>query len=517
MTFNLIDEPWIPVSIAGSSAMVGLADAFERSRQIASIGGEAPPVQVALHRLLFAVFMAAVGRDSSQWNEWWERGSGPTEEVLAYLETRRGRFDLLDAEAPFYQAASLDAIAKQFPLGHPKAKVKGVALLVPSLASGNNKTLFDHATPARKAALRLDEAARWLVTLQAYDLGGTKTGAGSGPGYAKIAPLCGAAHVTPVGATLAKTILLNSIAKRNWELDARNEDAPAWDRPPPGIDPEARDPDGTLDWLTWQSRRVRLFTSGATVDRVMITPGDHPATRQRWECEPYVPFRKSDHKKGDTYNPVRLSTTRQAWRDLYSIVATTDEQLGATVVEQLAHRLDTEGGLLTIEVAGTVTDMTHQNILDWRSDRFEVPLMIAVDERARETLQVAIELATDVARDVRRGVRTSVTTETSGKEGDGWAEECVQVYWAALASRFPNLLHGLGQGTVDDASHAWQQDVRTAVKAAMRPVEMAGAAPGNWERWSRGFAFAASRKPYLAYEDAMHGVLAIPATEEVNR
>ena len=512
MTYNLVDEAWIPVTVDGRHEKVGLADVFRRASRITAVGGESPSVRVAVHRLLFAVFMAAVGREGRPWPTWWTTRNVPRDEVLAYLDRQRERFDLLDPEVPFYQTPGLAHLAFE-----GSRKVKDVALLVPSLASGNNKTLFDHATPDTPRSLPPDAAGRWLLALHSYDLGGTKTGVGSGPGYAKIAPLCGAMHVTPTGRTLAETLLLNYLEVEDWEP---GDDAPAWERPPAGVDPADRPPSGMLDWLTWQARRVLLIGDAGSINQVIITPGDHHVPRQRWECEPFVPFRHNDGKGGDTRLPVRLSTTRQAWRDVYSIVARTEMNACATVIRQLVRRFDREGYdtddmVLTIEVAGTITDSNHQNLLDWRADRFALPLGLAGDPFAIDVLRAGLELGRAVARNLRSAVRFATTPESSGGEGDGWADEIQQAYWARLAGIFPAFVSRLGAGGLADAAAAWGEGVRGASLRAIKPVEIAGAAPGNWERWAKGLTYVDARKPFDAFEDAIRGVIDA-ATEEVS-
>ncbi|NIA26085.1 MAG: type I-E CRISPR-associated protein Cse1/CasA [Gammaproteobacteria bacterium] len=507
MKYNLIDEAWIPVTIAARQEKVGLAEAFQRADEIVAVGGDSPPVKVALHRLLFSVFMAAVGRDGARWVERWQAHTVPANEILAYLERHRNRFDLLDTKAPFYQAPGLATLAVE----HPE-KVKDVGILVPSVASERNKkTLFNHTTPDRPVQLTLDASARWLVTLQAYDLPGLKTGIGLGAqarASAKVSPLCGAIHVTPVGRTFAETLLLNCVEVRDWES---GNDRPAWERPPVGIEPKERAPEGTLDWLTWQSRRVLLIGDDGRVDRVVITPGDHHAPRQRWECEPYVPFRRNEAKTGDTYNPIRLSTSRQAWRDLYSIIAVTGSEAGAAIIRQLVRRLDRLGldpadEILTVEVGGTITDQKHQKVLDWRSDRFVLPLALAANPLAAETLRAGLDLAKAVARSIRDAVRMATTTEKAGHEGDGWANEVEQTFWARLAAVFPAFTSTLGSGDLLEAADSWRDHVRRSAQMSIRPVDLAGAAPGNWERWAKGLARAESRSPYDAFADEMQGV-----------
>ncbi|MGW8882561.1 type I-E CRISPR-associated protein Cse1/CasA, partial [Streptomyces mirabilis] len=67
------------------------------------------------------------------------------------------------------------------------------------------------------------------------------------------------------GTTLKDTLLLN--------LPPRPRapgDAPVWERPSPQAHVQQRSARGRLDWLTWPSRRVRLFTQD-TDDGCMVT------------------------------------------------------------------------------------------------------------------------------------------------------------------------------------------------------------------------------------------------------
>src|SRR5207244_7847397 len=78
--------------------------------EIREIADPSPLVTVALHRLLLAILHRSLDgpQDIDQWAEWWEEQALPLDRVRAYLDSCRLRFDLFDADRPFYQTTEVD-------------------------------------------------------------------------------------------------------------------------------------------------------------------------------------------------------------------------------------------------------------------------------------------------------------------------------------------------------------------------------------------------------------------------
>ncbi|WP_292979491.1 type I-E CRISPR-associated protein Cse1/CasA [Nitrosomonas sp.] len=101
-SFNLIDEPWIPVA---DYERVSLRDIFSRS-EYQSLGGN-PVQKIAVFKLLLAIAQAAATpADEKEWRE--QGAQGMAEKCLAYLDKWHDRF-FLYGEKPFLQMPAIAA------------------------------------------------------------------------------------------------------------------------------------------------------------------------------------------------------------------------------------------------------------------------------------------------------------------------------------------------------------------------------------------------------------------------
>lgn len=151
-SFNLVDEPWIPV--AGSEP-ASLRDVFARP-DLTALGGN-PRQKIALLKLLLAIAQAAATPATA--DEWSKlKPDGLADACLAYLDKWRDRFDLY-GEKPFLQ----------MPVG--AAELTSMGSLRPEIALGNNPRLT-HIQCDRD--LSDAEKALVLVTEMSMCLGGKR-------------------------------------------------------------------------------------------------------------------------------------------------------------------------------------------------------------------------------------------------------------------------------------------------------------------------------------------------------
>ncbi|MGW5578901.1 type I-E CRISPR-associated protein Cse1/CasA [Micromonospora chokoriensis] len=331
MRFNLAEEPWLPVVWLDNTGEAGdhpdevdLVTLLTKAHLIRRILGHTPPMTAALYRLVLALMHRVYGPVSEdEWGALWqaEQLPAPTHSQGGAGQAFQARwFELFDSERPFFQCP---AVAEVPP--------SSAAKLVPHLAVGNNTTLFDHTTATDEVRLSPAEAARWLVTLQAYDPGGMKTP------YAKdkssqAAPANGMGLVLVEGSNLKETLLLNLMPYLPGEDMPRNNDAddrPVWEADPPRPEPDKRHPKGWTDLLTWPSRRVwlvpRQYDGTMCVDRVVITPGTrlagNPEDHEWMAAHRRTRIRQGRSTKGRTttptygpWYPMRLQEHRGVWR-----------------------------------------------------------------------------------------------------------------------------------------------------------------------------------------------------------
>jgi CRISPR system Cascade subunit CasA len=468
---NLVRDPWLPVVFTeGGRGELGLLEVFARVEEIADVEGDAPHVRVALLRLLVAVLHRALRgpRDHDEWERALWTGTDGFARAASYLEEHEGLFLLLDPDRPFWQCPVL-----------PEERAAPVAALVPSLASGNNRVWFDHTSKRRPARLSLPEAARWLVALQSFDPGGTKTGFPTGNAPSEHAPLAGRAVVMPEGATLARTLALNALlydpaSELPFAGTARHPeaDAPVWEREPPPPEAITRAPTGYLDWLTWSSRRVRLVpdrSDRATINRVVITPGDRlsePYESEDLEC--FVPQVRGSERQA--FAGLRFDPDRPAWRHSAAILARsgtgTPLHRRAEVVNHL-DRLVELGKLprdasLPLVVAGLAVE--RAKVIAWGEERLQTLARILADEVCGEVLSSAVGVAEELRGSLERAVAEALLPADGARRPRSAVSP---IYFALLGLRFEGFLVQVARDPVR-AAEQWEGAVRAAVEEAWR-------------------------------------------------
>ncbi len=177
--FNLIDEPWIPITDQGR---VSLRQVFSQP-EFRSLGGN-PVQKIALLKLLLAIAQAAATPKDEQ--EWQALGAqGLAKHCLAYLEKWHDHFYLY-GDKPFLQMPQIlnlietrtkkklvgakikSKIDEANTLGEPKGFGAG---FYPDLPSNNN-TFLSH-TLQKKTLPDIDKAL-FLVTVMNFALGGKR-------------------------------------------------------------------------------------------------------------------------------------------------------------------------------------------------------------------------------------------------------------------------------------------------------------------------------------------------------
>ena len=426
--FDLLTEPWVPVLDAGTDLretpgapvrhrLVGLREALVRAHEVREVYADSPLETVALNRLLLALLLDAAlpGPDRDRWTAL--RGAGRLDAVAldGYLDGVRAehgeRFDLLDADRPFYQ--------------HPAPLARDattLSQLFHAEASGNNGTLFGHemddpprpdGEPARR--LGLAEAARAVLAAQTYGLGGLAGSAAAGGRLAAFrhAPLVSGAVFWLRGDSLFDALLLNAPPDAEvWKV-TRAEDKPAWRRGLP--DPEPRRPEGLRDLLTWQARRITLVTETAPGGGVVAT-GVYLSNGESIEAEgvPDPMMAREESKKTGVY-PLGLRSEKAVWRDadlLHTVTEpgargapSTFRALGALAYRGVVS--SDEHPAWTADVFGVVNDKSK--MLRWQHGRVPVYPAVLADERRLDALRDVIEDAGEQATG-KRGLRPAVRT-----------------------------------------------------------------------------------------------------------
>ena len=369
--FNLCNEPWIPVLyVSGQTQEVSLKQLFDESNSIRKIHSGDATTDVAILGVAVAIFFRAVLENTEEYGELYREpkkwiqniSSGGSEQlyfVQDYLKKYQDCFNLFDAERPFMQVADLHT---------SKGEVKPVSRLV----LDSESEYFSMRAEQALTSLSYAEAARYLVTVQAYDYSGIKSGAVGDPrvkggrGYPIGVGWYGTTGKIIIhGENLIETLLycidyeqlLNVEKVKGKSHRIALQDKPVWERELPdtaapraykGGDPtkykdEPAPAAGMCEILTWQSRRVRLFPENGRVTGVLVSNGDKWLDRNTY-TDPLTAYRFSKNQSTQTHYvwmPQTHSAERTLWRGadaLLTRLSSSQEKQNkpATVIRQIS-------------------------------------------------------------------------------------------------------------------------------------------------------------------------------------
>lgn len=369
--FNLCNKPWIPVLyVSGQTQEVSLKQLFDESNSIRKIHSGDATTDVAILGVAVVIFFRAVLENTEEYGELYREpkkwiqnislgGSEQLYFVQDYLKKYQDRFNLFDAERPFMQVADLHT---------SKGEVKPVSRLV----LDSESEYFSMRAEQALTSLSYAEAARYLVTVQAYDYSGIKSGAVGDPrvkggrGYPIGVGWYGTTGKIIIhGENLIETLLycidyeqlLNVEKVKGKSHRIALQDKPVWERELPdtaapraykGGDPtkykdEPAPAAGMCEILTWQSRRVRLFPENGRVTGVLVSNGDKWLDRNTY-TDPLTAYRFSKNQSTQTHYvwmPQTHSAERTLWRGadaLLTRLSSSQEKQNkpATVIRQIS-------------------------------------------------------------------------------------------------------------------------------------------------------------------------------------
>jgi CRISPR system Cascade subunit CasA len=466
--FNLIDEPWIPViePVGGPPRVRSLADVLLDASALREIWSPSPLETIALHRLALAVLHAALRGPASIDQGWMLLRYGwPPREVEEYLGRWRIRFELFEPERPFFQFASV-----------PDGTLSPITRLAHERATAHNPTLFDHSRDADAASLATAAAARLLVTHQLYAL----QGGNNKPFYLSNGPMGGKISVMVIGENVRETLAANLVRYEGDEPMPFEDDVPAWEQDDPAVpDRHGTTPRGYLDYLTWQSRAIKLYPNDdGTVSRCEYRQNLKLPTEV--SPDPFVPYRRVE-KRG--LLPLEARSGRALWRDAHAIIAGTLQRSLRTapngVLGWLSEIADADTRPRGLIAGGIVT--AQAKVEHCVIGRLPVSTRMLHDEAVREALAEAIYRAEAGGRALGGAARhvaklpVAPESEQPGAPPPDWDEvrrvaDSLRVhesYYPALEPAFGVLAGGLaGVGEVDEALRIWTDAVYRAARAA---------------------------------------------------
>jgi len=485
MNFDLTTKPWVPVVTQdGLYREVSLLELFAQWGAIRELQADNPPTTLALHRFLLALLHWVY--EGPEDEEDWERiRDDKGEKVIAYLKDQQDCFDLLHPDRPFMQDPALTV------------DVAGEIYQAYVLHGNNTSTVFCHEHQWSGDSLDIAAAARLVLRLHVFDVGGRKTGSSVSAG---VIPTMDAANVLVRGTTLKETLLLN-LARYDGEdypFPPSGEDLPAWEREPQPA--KERVPAGYIDYLTFQWRRVRLFFEDDTCSaqasqravKVAVHPGDRlPKSHSSADYEMAIAYKKNPKKPGDRYT-IRLDLNRSLWRDSTAFLQSSDAWECPRITNWIAELQQAKlvADWLNLQVLGLTVD--NAKPLGWVSEQLSLPTAYVMEKPLWQALDSALQFA-EKHKDVFMSFQGSpyyVLAEalnppsTSKKAISQQAAQLASTlggssrYWAALDQQFQELLHEKlpnpndktvsGNGTIygTQALQEWEKTVRSAATEA---------------------------------------------------
>ncbi len=476
-SFDLLEQNWIPIINGdGTARELSLREALVNAHHYQRVSATLPHTTAALIRLMLALLHRVFGpKDAAAWAEIWEAGQFDSAALERYFGPQRHKFDLFDEKFPFFQQR------------HPLVEEKPVQSLLQSVGGGDTFTLFDHTLDDTPLTLTPAEAARMLVTTQAFGLAGL-----CHPQHKLVyndAPCSRAIVFLLEGKNLFETLLLNLVRYNRSEPMPWREpgDRPVWEVDDPYQD-RRNTPLGYLDYLTWPNRRILLIPEerdGQTrVVRVTTAPGLTLVAEQR---NPMHHYRKDTGKKGEiTFKVVRFSEGKALWRDSSALLDVNNP--GAEPVKALTwvkELTDLEGcpleRRLQLGAYGMCTEPGKAKVYFYRGDGFTFDDTLLKKPNHIAYLNTAIANADDLRRQLwgalhelgELALTFNADDDENGRKPDPkdiqnlidhWNAE--GLYWNRLEAPFFQFLNRLPQDP-EGALQAWRDTLKSSARAAL--------------------------------------------------
>jgi len=464
-TFNLIDDPWIPVrwrETVGKPPLVGLHQAFTEADRIIDLSAT-PHGRIALIRLLVCIAQAAKGAPSNR-DAWPGFGDDLVPTVTDYLDRPdvASRFELFGDDPRFLQTSV-----------QPKGDPVPVSKLFPHLATGNNPTVFDHGGGSERAEPPAALALALLVFQNFYPL--------YGAGYKGKGPCVDAnmLHLLLRGETLKDWIRLNCLDAETvsrqfpggfgrplWEID---ETDPAF---------ATNATETYLGRLVPRHRNLRLNDdcTGFYLSKESLS---YPTFEAAIEPTATVIVRKKGKETYRALLPAYLD--RSIWRDLHSMcalrVADGDERAAPLVLQSHVTEIeDSDNPAARIWTGALVTDLKAK-IRDTVESSFTVPTRLLNSLEGQLEYQDGVAVAEDLSRRLYGAVKAYASAM---KHESPPTEAAQRHYWNALDRESDVLLHlvghpedrgphKFGEGPKEEADD-WTRTVRRALANAYGAV-----------------------------------------------
>ena len=493
--YNLIEKPWIPCKLINNELRyLGLKNVFLMASEIKEIQAELPPMTASILFILLAILYRTQKIETdNDWEELWENNTFNQEELEKYFNDWYDRFDLFDDEHPFLQDPKIGKREKDLKnLKGGEVQIKPITSLILHSSSGDAATLFDHTLEDEGKIFNLDEISRLLLMFQNFSLGGMTSASVSIDKYYKDSPHARGVTFFIRGINLFQTLILNLIARNEWTIKSTSKDIPAWENEDPFED-DRINPEGMIDFLTWQSRRIQLIpevVNGRTIIRsLLVNPGLGISDEL---INPFFSVFLNEVKTGKIEKKIlRFSESKALWRDSTVLVEPSSKLRKPPETLTWVNSLRAENivqGEISLLAFGLCTDPGKKKAFFYRAETFNFPIIYLKNEGLRNLLNRGLDLAKDVHAQLWGALKQMagliVAFNADKSEGrkaspideqnlmNHWGTE--DYYWNNLEVLFYRFLHSLPENA-EEALEDWKKDLEiTAVRSFDYAVTYAG-------------------------------------------
>lgn len=476
MSFNLTQERWIPVvSNDWQRQEVSLIELFSNLDKYREIQADNPPTTLALHRFLIAISHRAYNgpRDEEHWEEIRDDCG---QKAIEYLKQHFDKFDLLHPEYPFMQDLSISSQMAE----------KCYSYLAYEMHGENTSTVFCHQHHWSILPLSLSELARLVLRIQICDFHGRKMGATERAGSI---PMVGAVNCLVWGKTVHEILMRNLMQYNLTSIPStvNGEDLPVWERKNEKVSQKI--PNGYIDYLTYQWRKVRIFCDDNNSIKVASHPGNQlpkMISEKTYECA--IPYRKGK----DGFYPVKLDRKRSLWRDSSVLTqsavddSTNSPRIMGWMSDLYSHDESIVPEIIDIKILGLSVENAKPWI--WAEEQLSIPIAYFKSRELWQRLKKAVEIAEEHQHCFRSGNGTphyalaktlnpNASAKTLAVEAKKLASNLngESQYWATLDREFQILLAKLPddktineQGTIYGINELpiWTKIVQQAARRA---------------------------------------------------
>lgn len=493
--FNLTEEKWIPcIDNRQNLVILSIRELFSEAHRLADLAADLPIMNGALFLFLLAFASAANPlKDLDNWEHLYKNGKFPETATEDYIRRWRDRFDLFDTVHPFYQDPQFGKRAKDLQnLKNGQVPIpKSLKDLLMHLSSGSNATLFDHSMDAEDQWYLPAEAARLLVTMQPYSLGGMTSASIGIDKYYKDSPFSRGITFLCRGTNLFDSLLQNMVPVEVDAFSQAEKDRPCWEVDD-AFSNTSGEPAGLLDLMTYQSRRLLLFPENVfgevKVKDCFTAPG---LAVVETKPNPFYLVQYKEEKGVTVFKPLRFRLNGVTWRDSAVILDNEPNASDPPITRKLFEHLRAEPMLpnnrIRLDLFGMVTEPGKKVTYDYVHERFDAPAVYLEDQQLYQQLADALSLAEAVRSSLYFATSTLASYKIYPEQdvGDSISPDKKTVsdlydhvnmeprFWGALESPFYQLLNQLPRQP--SALEEWKSALKSAaIESLAASAEMTG-------------------------------------------